>query len=721
MAERGAWAARAGNPAGGPGFADESDSDSSEDVERPPKNTVGNVPLKWYDAERHIGYDLQGQRLERQEQRDRLDALLARNDRAAREWRTVFDEYNGETVELTKEEVRMIRRVRRGMYPSVDSDPFPVDAPFTSDNKLKQPLVDHPEPKRRFVPSKWEARRVVKLVRALRRGWIKLKEPGDGAGDADGPRAYELWDEEGAEGGPDHTAAGLSYIPAPKQRLPGHAESYNPPPEYLPTEEELRERERAWAEGARRFPGDDFVPKAFDRLRRVPVYERFVQMHFERCLDLYLCPRQRRRRKHVADLADLKPKLPAPEELEPYPKVRCAEFESPGGTPVTALACDPAGGLLASGHADGRVRVWEVATGRCVWTWDVAGPEARKAAARAAGSDSEGAEGGSGSEGEGEAEGATGRSVQVHDLAWRPCPPPAAAAAEAAGAPAPAAPLVLAAACGTAAWLAVPGAGAGSDARRTRGAALLAAGRQAGGAGAPASVLEWAEEGPGGALRLDQGRSVTRVSWHARGDYLATVAPDGRAGAVLVHQVSRRLTQRPFSKSKGRVNCVRFHPTKPVLFVAADSGVRVYDLAQQCLLRKLMTGSGRAVALDIHSGGDNCLVGTTDDRVLWFDMDLSTKPYKTVRGHGGPVRAVAFHPRHPLFASAADDARVQVFHGRVYSDLLTNPLLVPLKVLAGHRVARHAGVQALAFHPRQPWLFTAGADGRVLLWMNTKL
>ena len=36
----------------------------------------------------------------------------------------------------------------------------------------------------------------------------------------------------------DKTATGLTYIPAPKLQLPGHGESYNPPPEYLPTEEE---------------------------------------------------------------------------------------------------------------------------------------------------------------------------------------------------------------------------------------------------------------------------------------------------------------------------------------------------------------------------------------------------------------------------------------------------------------------------------------------------
>ena len=31
---------------------------------------------------------------------------------------------------------------------------------------------------------------------------------------------------------------GLAYIPAAKPKLPGHEESYRPPPEYLPSEEE---------------------------------------------------------------------------------------------------------------------------------------------------------------------------------------------------------------------------------------------------------------------------------------------------------------------------------------------------------------------------------------------------------------------------------------------------------------------------------------------------
>jgi ribosome biogenesis protein ERB1 len=44
------------------------------------------------------------------------------------------------------------------------------------------------------------------------------------------------------------------------------------------------------------------------------------------------------------------------------------------------------------------------------------------------------------------------------------------------------------------------------------------------------------------------------------------------------------------------------------------------------------------------------------------------------------VRGTAYHRTYPLFASSSDDGTAHVFHGMVYNDLMTNPLLVPLKV-----------------------------------------
>ncbi len=131
-----------------------------------------------------------------------------------------------------------------------------------------------------------------------------------------------------------------------------------------------------------------------------------------------------------------------------------------------------------------------------------------------------------------------------------------------------------------------------------------------------------------------------------------------------------------------------------------------------------------------------------------YDLDLSDKPYKALRYHQHAVRGAAYHPTYPLFASCADDATAQVFHGmvsgaawwwnaaprrsgavvmahhparvpaQVYADLMTNPLLVPLKVLRGHARVDAQGVTACAWHPTQPWLFTAGADGKLCLFCN---
>jgi ribosome biogenesis protein ERB1 len=49
---------------------------------------------------------------------------------------------------------------------------------------------------------------------------------------------------------------------------------------------------------------------------------------------------------------------------------------------------------------------------------------------------------------------------------------------------------------------------------------------------------------------------------------------------------------------------------------------------------------------------------------------------------------------------------------------LKNPLIVPLKVLRGHGVKGGIGVHSIAFHPKQPWIFSAGADGVINLYQD---
>ncbi len=209
-----------------------------------------------------------------------------------------------------------------------------------------------------------------------------------------------------------------------------------------------------------------------------------------------------------------------------------------------------------------------------------------------------------------------------------------------------------------------------------------------------------------------------QIAWHSKGDYFATVASDAGSAGVVVHQLSKHRSQTPFKKAhKGSsVQKVVFHPFRPHLLVATQRYVRIYDLAAQELIKTLLTGVKWISSLDVHPGGENVIVGSYDKRLLWFDLELSTKPYKTLHYHAKAIRAVAFHKKYPLFASVSDDGTAQIFHGTVFSDFSQNALIVPLKVLRGHQVTSGLGLLDAKWHPTQPWLFTAGADGQARLW-----
>lgn len=211
--------------------------------------------------------------------------------------------------------------------------------------------------------------------------------------------------------------------------------------------------------------------------------------------------------------------------------------------------------------------------------------------------------------------------------------------------------------------------------------------------------------------------TIKYITWHRRGDYFASVSPEGQSRAVAIHQLSKHSSQLPFHRSKGIVQRVEFHPFRPVLFVATQRYIRLYDLAKSELLKTLKTGARWISSFDVHNGGDNVIIGAYDKRLLWHDLETGEHPYRTLRYHQKAIRQVRYHQGGlPLFASASDDGTIQVFHGKVFNDMMENPLIVPLKILRGHGIMAALGVLDLDWHPRECWLFSAGADGTARLW-----
>lgn len=119
-------------------------------------------------------------------------------------------------------------------------------------------------------------------------------------------------------------------------------------------------------------------------------------------------------------------------------------------------------------------------------------------------------------------------------------------------------------------------------------------------------------------------------------------------------------------------------------------------------MNKYQSGAKWISSISIHPKGDHFILGTYDKKVLWFDMDMSgEKPYKSMKYHEKAIRDINYSQKYPLFASASDDGSVNVFYGMVYSDLLSDALVVPVKVLKAHesQTSTGLGTMSCTWHP----------------------
>ncbi len=415
----------------------------------------------------------------------------------------------------------------------------------------------------------------------------------------------------------------------------------------------------------------NYVPQKYPALRKVQPYADLVNDAFERCIELYLCPRILRKKLRM-DPNALIPKLPDPQDLKPFPTFEALIYTGHKAK-VVAISVDPTGLYLASGDESGALIVWNVYTARIMKNYAFEEP--------------------------------------IHDVQWNKNKDLQ---------------LIAVALDSNQVILVNPGLAPKEQSRSTDQLLAGYANAHKMDLATSAAAEEQPEEKEDGKKKkkerpkkakkqiktdwvyIDQnsedyvikGRRVAikleyvplKLVWHAKGDYFATVgAHTETSKQVLVHSLSKSRSQVPFAKSKGIIECVEFHPDKPLFFVATRRSVFVYNLQKQLLVKKFSSTSQWISSIAIHPKGDNFIVGTYDKRVIWFDMDMGSKPYKVLKYGDKAVRKVDFHPKYPLFASASDDGSVYVFHGMVYDDLLQNAAVVPLKILQGHKVLKDLG------------------------------
>ncbi|KAK7071982.1 Ribosome biogenesis protein 1 [Halocaridina rubra] len=618
--------------------ADEYEYDSSDEEDL--RNTIGNIPMNWYDDYPHIGYNLEGKPILKPDRLDTLDKFLNKLENPDFR-RTVFDKQTGQDIRLSDEDLEIAKRLMGRRVPQLGYNMYEKFEDIFSHEVQEMPLSGRPDHKRSFIPSKSEAAYVAKRALQIRQNKIKYNEKKK---EIKRVFSYDLWHDEGTK------MRGIyNHMPAPKRRLPGHGESYRPPIEYLSLDPKARE--------ARLFPS----------IRKVPAYSKYIQEQWDRCLNLYLAPRQRVR-KIQASSTDLIPLLPKPQDLRPFPTQEALVFKGHNSI-IRTISVHPLGKYLASGSDDRTVKIWETSTGRCLRSFDVEGA--------------------------------------VKCVSWNPSSKL----------------FLLGVAFDNNLVFINPETylvdkivvnqtnqifryepDQGDYIRPDR---VVSAVKWR-----TASADEWAK---GYRIIVEHFRNIKEIVWHKQGDYFATVVPEGDHRSVLMHQLSRWRSQVPFNKCKGRIQTIAFHPKLPFLYVVTQTHVRVYNLLKQQMTKKVQANCRWISSIAVHPGGEHFLIGGYDRKLNWFEMECTRRPH-LLRYHKSAVRSVAYHRKYPLFASAADEGRVIVCHGMVYNDWVKDPLIVPLKELKGHRFFDDLYVLDIAWHPFEAYLFTAGADATIRLW-----
>jgi ribosome biogenesis protein ERB1 len=392
------------------------------------------------------------------------------------------------------------------------------------------------------------------------------------------------------------------------------------------------------------------------------------------------------------DPESLLPKLPSPKDLRPFPTHVSVAYEGHTGM-VRSVAVDATGQWIATASTDETVRIWEVSSGRpfrvlkfgSVATAVAWSPTASILAIAAE------------------------ESLFFMDPGLEPSPEDVAdgdASEQTSGSSNPTIASLLT-------LKAQDEAQADGDEQKTE--------------GAKARAVRWmavSDDSPlfsaGCRMKIPTDGDVQVLAWHQKGNYLAAVSPKAQAASnqCIIHALHQQKSMRPFSKMKGgAVQAAAFHPTKPHFVVATKTSVRIYDLQKQTQLKQLISGAKWIGSLTLHSSGDHVVAGSYDRRLVWFDLDFGSKPFKTLQYHDRAIRRAAFHAgKYPLLACASDDATISILHAKVSSDLMQGPLIVPVKRLREHGINQGFGVLDCAWHPTQPWLFTAGADHQVFLW-----
>ena len=471
------------------------------------------------------------------------------------------------------------------------------------------------------------------------------------------PKLFDIWEFED-ENDLSQYRPGFGFQ-IPKRDLPDNDESYNP-----------------------KDNKDDGI------LRRIPRYDNLIEEELERCCDLFLSARTIRKKLDLKE-NDILPDLPKPEELKPFPTKECMIYKGHESS-IRDICCDPNGNVLISADNGNLVFFWDIMTGKIITKIDLKEKV---------------------------------RSININKF------------------------LKLIVICTETHILFLlprylekkykediltlikdkiyPKINTNKNTTSKDKEKEITENEITINDSfvwhIPKSGSKKEKQGILFYLKWTQGLIRTLV-WHNKGDYFATLSKNAQGKSqVYIHSLTKMTHQLPISHIKGNANCISFHPNKPYFIVATNSNIFIYNLQKQELIRKFISNLNTINKISLHKNGNDLIAGDKSGKVAWFQLELSSKPFKLMDYHQDKIKSVEFNNNFPLFLSCSRNGKLVVYYGKVNEEELVDPLIVPLKVLKiGNNDKNEKNKNKLftcaCFHPKQIWIFSGGEDGKIRMW-----